>query len=526
MLVSVTLLRSGLQYLQSMQGIWLRRSLEKRLQVQLITGLHKLPIRLLQKERSGGLMMVMGSHCFQVGRLTQTASQAITNLMVLLGCTGLAFLLSWKLALAAVAIMGPMILVLRPLLGARLRAAGHQTAVLSRELFALIQETISSMRIIRLFNRVDWSLSRVKGAIDSMHESGIRSDRLATLSRPMFTLLITLALALLMVAGSFLLGAQPRTLLPSLVIFLAIAFRLMPPANGLTTFQVQLEQTGPILAEIDSFLRLSTEAALPDGDIPQTGLKREIALAGVSFRYANRDAEVLREVSLTIPVGKMTAVVGMSGAGKSSLVNLLTRLYDPSGGSVQVDGVDLRCLRLDTWQQRLAVVSQDIFLFHASVRDNFRFARPTASESEMISACQAAQIHEFLMSLPAGYDTVLEERGMRLSGGQRQRLVLARALLVEGAELLILDEATSELDAPTEEAVHRALRERFAGRTMLVIAHRLAVVRNADQIVTLENGRVAEIGTHDQLLAQRGVYAKLARAQGLEKSDRGAETCG
>jgi ATP-binding cassette subfamily B protein len=222
---------------------------------------------------------------------------------------------------------------------------------------------------------------------------------------------------------------------------------------------------------------------------------------------------VLQDIDLTLPVGKTTAVVGASGAGKSSLVNLLTRLYDPTAGSILIDGIDLRRVQVRSWRRKVAVVSQEVFLFHASVWDNLRFARPTATEAEIVSACQMAQIHDFILSLPEGYATMLQERGQRLSGGQRQRIALARALLVEGADLLVFDEATSELDAPTEEAVYRALARSASASTRLIIAHRLSVVRNADWIVVLEKGRVKEQGTHDQLLASGGAYARLARVQ-------------
>ena len=258
---------------------------------------------------------------------------------------------------------------------------------------------------------------------------------------------------------------------------------------------------------------------MKNGATPFARLEKEIVLDRVSFQYPNDTAWVLRDVSLRIPRGRFIAVVGVSGAGKSTLVNLLTRLYDCTEGAIRVDGTDLRDLELGTWNARVAVVQQDTFLFHDSVSENLRFAKPEAAREELERAAGLAQAHEFIMSFAEGYDTQLLDRGVRLSGGQQQRIALARALLVD-ADLLILDEATSELDSQTEGVIQKALEEYWRGKTVFSIAHRLSTVRNADLIYVMESGRMVEQGTHDDLLSRKGVYQRMVEAQSLLKKQK------
>jgi ABC-type multidrug transport system fused ATPase/permease subunit len=517
-LVVFNLARVGLQYLQNLQGLRLRRVVERKLQMQIMRGLHDLPVSYLQKERAGGLLIVVGQHSRQVGQLALSISQAIANIVMLIAYGGLALLLSWPLTLLAVVLLAPIALFLRPLLGTRLRAAGRKTRDLTKALASIVQENLAAMKVIRLYDRSEWSQARARQALDALHSAEYRADKLANLNRPVFTFLNTAAIALLLLAGSFLMVNSQKAIIPLLALFLVIIFRLMVPVSGLTNFQAQLTQVGPVLEEIEAFFATSKRLALPDGISPFDGLRSGVTLEKVTFRYLPTEPAVLHNVSLTIHAGQVTALVGASGAGKSSLVNMLTRLYDPTEGTVSVDGVDLRRLQISTWRQRVAVVNQDIFLFHANIWENLRFARPWATDVEIVAACKLAQAHDFLLAMPDGYDTVLQERGMRLSGGQRQRIALARALLMD-ADLLILDEATSELDTLTEQAIRSTLSKHYVGRTVLIIAHRLSTVRGSDRIFVLEKGCVAEQGNHDELMFRGGVYARMAQAQNGEESN-------
>jgi len=248
------------------------------------------------------------------------------------------------------------------------------------------------------------------------------------------------------------------------------------------------------------------------GERPYVALKDRIRFDRVTFYYDDPDRPALRDVSLSIPVGKTTALVGPSGAGKSTLIHLVFRFYDPTGGEVLLDDEPLRSVRLEAWWSRIALVSQDVHMFNASVRENIAYGRLDATDEDIVAAAKLADAHGFIRELPQGYDTCVGDRGVRLSGGQKQRIALARAV-VRNAQILILDEATNALDAISDNLIQEALDTLSDGRTVVVIAHRLSTVERADHIIVLEEGRVAEEGDLDDLLAKNGLFARLYKLQ-------------
>ncbi|HKB69208.1 MAG TPA: ABC transporter ATP-binding protein [Thermoanaerobaculia bacterium] len=373
----------------------------------------------------------------------------------------------------------------------------------------ILQETIRGHRIVKTYGMEDFESRRFAEANERYFRVNRKTIRIQAISSPLMEILSGTGLTLLFAYAARRISAGTMTA-GDFLSFLIALMTMYAPIKSITKVNLALQQAISSAARIFEMMDRENEIRESPGAPALPPIARAIRFENVSFRYG--DAEVVRGVTFDIPAGRTVALVGPSGAGKTTLANLLPRLYDPTGGRITIDGTDIRSVTLASLRGQMALVTQDMLLFNGTARSNIAYGREDATEAAVVEAARRARADEFLSALPGGYDTPVGEDAGRLSGGQRQRLSIARAFF-KGAPILILDEATSQLDAESEAAVSEALATLMAGKTTLVIAHRLSTVRRADRIVVLESGRVADEGTHAELIARGGLYRRLYEMQ-------------
>lgn len=442
-------------------------------------------------------------------RLQETFSRILTDFLrqffLLFIFLGMIFYIDWKLALMSL-LIGPLVLVITLKLGRKIRAIRSRSQENLSKLSHALQESIVGQRIVKGFGMEDYERRRFAGLVEKLMSVNLKAERITALNSPLVEFIGYVAFVPFLIYLSYQIGRDFT--LGSFAIFLGSLLRLYEPIRKLSRMHLYFQQAFASSARI--FELLETPVDLKDSPGARTlrSLEREIAFENVFFRYDDDPTPVLEGINLTIRREEIVALVGSSGSGKSSLASLIPRFYDVSSGAIRIDGGDIRDLTLQSLRSQVAIVTQDTFLFNDTVRSNIAYGREDCSLEEVIEAACAAFIHDFITTLPEGYETIIGERGQRLSGGQRQRLAIARAVL-KRAPCLILDEATSALDSRSESLVQQALHNLMQRCTSLVIAHRLSTVRRADRIVVLESGRIVEMGDHEKLLRHSGVYRKL-----------------
>jgi subfamily B ATP-binding cassette protein MsbA len=443
------------------------------------------------------------------GLLTREVAKVLSSVFEFVVAVVFMVLISWKLTLAAFVVIPGTMAVWGPLVG-RLRKGDHRVMDLAGDVNSHVQETLSGIRLVKSSAAEAHERARFRGLIQSYFRTVVRTERLRALAAPLTEMLAAVGTVILLWYGARLVVVEGTLTGAEFVGFLGLSLKLYAPVKYVAKFPAMV-QPGLVGAErVFEFLDAPIEIRDRPGARPFPGVQREIRLQAVSFSY--RPAEpVLEDVDLVVPVGTVVALVGPSGAGKTTLVDLVGRFYDPSAGRITVDGTDVRDFQVRTLRSKLGIVSQETVLFHDTVRANIAYGVDAAPE-EVERAARAAHAHEFVSALPHGYDTVVGERGTQLSGGQRQRIAIARAILRD-PPILIFDEATSALDSESERLVQHAIERLLAGRTVFVIAHRLSTVQRADQIVVLERGRIVEHGDHSSLLERDGLYRKLYALQ-------------
>jgi len=378
------------------------------------------------------------------------------------------------------------------------------------EMSGLVQDNVSGIKEIQVFNRERQELARVRHISYRYAGQSILARKLTAFLFPSIEGATGISITLVVWFGGqqALNGAIPVEDLVAFVLYLTTFYQPLWLLLG-TAESLQRGVTG--LNRIDEVLKMQPEVDDPPDGVDPGRVTGRVQMESVQFAY-REGVDVLHDISLAIEPGQTLALVGPTGAGKSTVVSLITRFYDPQQGRVLIDGIDLREMKLGALRRNLSMVLQDVFLFNGTVRENIRFGRPDATDDDIVKAAKVANAHEFILSLPEGYDTLIGERGVKLSGGQKQRLSIARAVLKD-APILILDEATSAVDTETEAQIQEALERLMRGRTAIVIAHRLSTIRNADQIVVLDEGRVVERGSHEDIVNDDGLYARLVERQ-------------
>ncbi|HEX8814364.1 MAG TPA: ABC transporter ATP-binding protein [Terriglobales bacterium] len=389
----------------------------------------------------------------------------------------------------------------------------------------ILHETITGNRIVKAFNMENWEIARFHQAAHKLFWANLRSVAAAAISSPLMDNFGAIAIALLLLLGRSEISHHAFTT-GSYLTFVFAVFRLYDPLRKFALFNNNFQQALGASSEMFRFMDTADEVPEKADARVLPPFSRSIRLENVGFSYEpdGEDArEVLHDVNLEVKAGEVLAVVGSSGAGKSTLVHLIPRFFDVTSGRLLIDGFDVREVTLASLRSQIGVVSQDTVLFNDTVRNNIAYGRPSVAQSAVVAAAKAALAHDFICEMPNGYDTVIGERGLRLSGGERQRIAIARAIL-KNAPILILDEATSALDSESEALVQSALQNLMAGRTVVVIAHRLSTVRRANRIVVLENGTIADMGAHEELMKRFGTYRRLYELQFVDLNQSSADS--
>jgi len=495
--------------------------LARDLRHRLYARLQRLPIAYFDNERTGHLMsrIVVDTGLVQTVLSGELANIVAAPLRVLGGFAAMLWA-SWRLTLASMVVFPGVAMIIYQA-GRRMRR--HTGEVQSRlaELGALLQETIGAIRLVRAYGTEDYETRRFAKENVQTVKAGLRAARVRAMLSPLIELVAVVGIAAAVLLGGWEI-AQARLDGPRLLLFVIFAQQVGTSLNALGRMNLSLQQLSAAAARIFEVLSLDPEIGDKPGALHLPKVRGALAFEGVSFTYDGKE-QVLRDVTFHVEPGEKVALVGVSGAGKSTVANLILRLYEPGTGKVTIDGIDVRDLKIDTLRQAVALVPQENILFSGSVADNIAYGREGVGRAQIEAAAKAAGAHEFIQTLPRGYDTLIGERGVTLSGGQRQRLAIARALLRD-PKILILDEATSSLDARTEAAVQETLHRAMEGRTALIIAHRLSSLRKVDRVVLLQGGVVAEVGTHADLMSKRGAYYSLYRLQELSQQEGGVES--
>lgn len=519
-LVVIVMIRATLQFASLKVRADLPTRIELRLAKISYDTLMRVKMSFIHNREVGELTTVLVSYPNRASKIIESLVSIVAQSLSFCVFAVSLLVIDPILTIVALASLGGSALVVKFVFHGRMADVGRKQNAVAIAASQLIYETFGAMRLVRLRNAEQFFRDRHARIIEGTAAVKRRAVFLSGAPVPLFALVTGLTIAAVILAFALVRGDDAD--IATLIVFLLVLTRLGTPVNTISSAFTNVKSLVPALAAFLDFMQEAAKQIQERGHLSFKGFKNDIVFKDVCLRYERNGQFALDHLNLIIPYGRTVGVVGASGAGKSSLVSVLTRLQEITSGSILVDGQDLAQIKLEDWRSQLGVVTQEAIIVNDTVRNNLRFGQSDIDDEELLAALELADARGFVMEMPKGLDTVLGDAGVRLSGGQRQRLSLARAL-VQKSEIVILDEATSSLDSLSEGRIQRGIAAALAAKTAIVIAHRLSTVRDADLIVVMERGAVIEQGRHDELMAMQGRYFEMVTSQSLERGEPGTE---
>ena len=472
--------------------------------------LQRLSLSYYDTHATGGILSTITTDIQTVQSFASSSTlDILVDLVTIVGMLGLMFWLNWDFTIIAIGVT-PILLIFVFRFKKTVKKATREVRKQQSEIVSVVQQDLGSMQVIQAFGLQGQQEKELHAVSQAVIDAALKARRVKSLLSPIVSIVVAACTAVVLWRGAWLTLHKAMTI-GALTVFLAYLTKFFKPVKDLATSTNAIAQVAVAVDRIEEVLDADTMVVERDDAVEIENVAGTIEFSNVSFGY-NTERPVLNDVNFTINAGQFVGVVGPTGAGKSTIVSLIPRFYDALSGSIKIDGIDVRDMKLDGLRDQIGYVLQDTVLFRGTVAENIAFGRPGASEDEIIAAAKLANADEFIVQMPGGYRAMVGERGATLSGGQRQRIGIAR-VMIRNSPILLLDEPTAALDTESERLVIDALERLMKGRTVIAIAHRLSTIRDADQIMVISGGTVAEMGSHDQLMAVNGIYAALHTAQ-------------